>query len=313
MIGAAAGWLGAAATEEVPVGLGWVAGTLLTVALLTAALATAMVLLLRVADRRRERWAQRALAVLQARDESLQLNRKHHLRGLIGGRPGVVTTTLTGRAVVVLALFLPHPGGDPTLRPSLRLPPGRRGQRVGVRFLQVWQDGAAPEAVPGLLAEALSLARGVDEASAAPWAAYASAHGLRFRPSRAGEPAVMEGERDGVAVHVQLEGVTEGQHRTVITAAVPRERGARRAAGPAPRRSVLEALGPRPLSPRQLELLDRCANATVEDNAVQMQLEGMLGEQLGSRVDEVLELARLLAPPPPGLRFGRAAPDLSLD
>jgi len=311
--GPAAAWLSAAAAEEVPVGLGWIAGTLLSVALFTAVLATATVLVLRAADRRRERWAQQALAVLRARDESLQLNRKHHLRGLIGGRPGVVTTTLTGRAVVVLALFLPHTAGDPSLRPSLRLPAGRRGQRVGVRFLQVWQDGTAPEAVPSLLAEALSLARGVDEASGAPWAAYASAHGLRFRPSRSGEPAVMDGERNGVAVHVQLDGVADGHLRTVITAAVPRERSGRRGSGPAPRRSLLEALGPRPWSPRQLYLISRCARATVEDNAVQLQVEGMLLEQLGDRVDDVLELARLLGPSAPSPRFGRAAPDLSLD
>lgn len=306
-------WLSAAAQAEVPVGVGWVAGTLLSVAVLAAVLSTVLMIALRAADRRRERWAQATLGVLQARDESLQLNRKHHLRGLIGGRPGVVTTTLTGRAVIVLALFLPHPGGDPALRPSLRLPSGRRGQRVGVRFLQVWQDSTAPEGVPALLADALSLARGVDEASAAPWSIYAQANGLRFRPSRSGEPSVIDGELDGVAVHVQLEGVAEAQLRTVITAAVLRDRGARRGPLAGGRRSLLEALGPRPLSPRQLELIDRCAQAMVEEGAVQLSCDGMLQDQLSERVDEVIELARLLGGAGRGPVLGRSAPDLYLD
>ncbi|MBL8616849.1 MAG: hypothetical protein JNM72_14665 [Deltaproteobacteria bacterium] len=289
-----------------PAGLSQIAGALIAAAIGAATVGTVTVLLLRFADRRRERWALDALRVLRARGEHAQVDRRHHLRGLLGGRPGIITSTLTGRGVIALSLFVPLPDADPELRPSLNLPPAPRGHRVGGRMVQLWQDQLRPAAVPALLAEGLSLAHALEEQATAPWASFAARAGLRFRPNRGPDPCALDGEIDGVPVHVHLEGLSEGPLRTVLLATAPRPGAPRRAPvrlGQG-RRPLIAALAARPLSPTMLARLNRHPAAQVDEDTVQIKLDGMVTDELDAAVTDLVALARLFGAPPaaPGRR-----------
>ncbi len=280
-----------------PAGLSQLAGALIAAAIGAATVGTIAVLLLRFADRRRERWALEALRALRARGEHAQVDRRHHLRGLLGGRPGIITSTLTGRGVIALSLFVPQPDADPELRPSLNLPPAPRGHRVGGRMVQLWQDQLAPAAVPALL----------EEQATAPWASFAARTGLRFRPNRGPDPCALDGEVEGVPVHLHLEGLTEGPLRTVLLATAPRPGAPRRAParlGPG-RRPLIAALGARPLAPATLARLNRHPAAQVDEDTVQLKLDGMVTDALDDAVADLVALARLFgAPPTPAGRRG---------
>ncbi|MFM2248586.1 MAG: hypothetical protein RL071_4661 [Pseudomonadota bacterium] len=300
-------WIGAAqAASAEPAGLSQLAGALIAAAIGAATVGTLTVMLLRYADRRRERWALDALRALRARGEHAQLDRRHHLRGLLGGRPGIITSTLAGRGVVALSLFVPLPDADPDLRPTLNLPRAPRGHRVGARMVQLWQDKLRPAAVPALLADGLALARALEEQATAPWASFAARAGLRFRPNRGPDPCALDGEIDGVPVHLHLEGMTEAPLRTVLLATAPRPGAPRRAPvrlGPG-RRPLIAALGAQPLSPAMLARLDRHPEAQVDEDSVQLKLDGMVTDGLSEAVADVVALARLFGGPPaaPGRR-----------
>ena len=283
------------ALRTATIALSPLAGALTAAAGAAALAGTLVVLGLRRADRRREAWAQQALHTLGNRGERVTVDRRHHLRGLLGGRPGVVTSTLAGRAVIALALFVPQPDVDPSVRPTLRLPRAPRGHRVGHRMVQLWQDRLDPAGITSLLTEGLALARALEAQALAPWAGFAAAHGLRFRPNQGAEPCTIDGEVDGVAVHLHLEGLADGPIRTILTASAPRPGGQRRPPprlGPG-RRPLLGALGTQPLSPATLARLDRHPDAQTEDDAVQLKIEGMLTDGLDAVVDDIVQLARL--------------------
>jgi len=281
--------------------LAWVSGALFTLALAASLLATFTILLVRRREDRRAAWAREALPVLSQRGATFAINRRNHLRGMVGGRPCVLTYTHSGRAVAVATLFLPAPGSDPTDRPDLRHAKSPRGQRLSGRFVQVWSEGLAANDAPKLLAEAITLARAQDEQTCAPWAQFAAERGLRFRASRGGEHCSLDGEWRGTSVHVQLEGAFDPPLRTVLVAALPKVRfgGPRVRGNPGESRPLLDAMGARALTPGLLEKLDRYPDAVVEETTVRIRLEGMVIEDLDKRLDDLVDLSLALHPPLP--------------
>ena len=247
-------------------------------------LAVHRVIRLRSADDRV--WAEAVSHRLTAMGSPFQTTRRTQIRGSIAGRTAVLARAADGRVAAVVTLHVPLAKAEGPRRPDLRLPRGEGDHRFGPRWVQVWTHDTDPSAAPPLLARALALAQAAEDQQTAPWALFAGQKGLAFKASREGEPCAIEGEFDGVPVHVRLDGGSKPPLKTIIVAAFPRRR----------HREPMRMMGGlESLTVDLPDLLKRYDHAEVEDGTVRLQLDGMVVDELEQKLLDAARIARAFA------------------
>ena len=247
-------------------------------------LAVHRVVRLRRADERV--WAEATAHRLTAMGNPFHTTQRTQVRGQVAGRTAVLARAADGRAVAVVTLHVPLASSGGPRRPNLRLPQDETDHRFGPRWVQVWTTEADPAAAAPLLARALTLAQAAEEQQTAPWALFAGQQGLAFKASREGEPCAIEGEFDGVPMHVRLDGASKPPLKTVIVAGFPRRRL---------RHPIRSMGGLESLTIDLPDLLDRYDHAEVEDGTVRLQLDGMVVDDLEQRLQDAALIARAFA------------------